>query len=91
MISTIVGAYAYTDKTGVDRIKLTLSQDVQGAFGRPCTTLSCKKESFKTSSGTPIDFNEKIIGRKYLIDFGVFNDREKGTSLTYAKSFDEVK
>ena len=91
MISVIVGAYSYSDKSGVERLKLTLADDVQGAFGRPCSTLSCKKDNFKTSSGVPLEFNEKIIGRKYLIDFGIFEDKEHGTSVRYAKSFDEVK
>ena len=91
MISTIVGAYSWTDKNNVPRIKFTLAEDVEGAFGRPCTTISCKKDNFKTSSGVPIEFNEKIIGRKYLIDFGIFQDSEKGNSVKYPKSFDEVK
>lgn len=85
MISTIVGAYSYTDKNGVDRVRLTLSQDIQGAFGRPCQTLGFKKENFKTSAGVPVEFNEKLIGRKFCIDVGSYN------GATFGRSLDEVK
>ena len=91
MISTIVGAYRYTTKDGVDRINLTLSNEHEGAFGRPCINKDFNAKNFQTSSGEAIPFTEKIIGRKYLIDFGIFNDRESGRSITYPKSFDEVK
>lgn len=85
MISTIVGAYGYTDKNGVERIRLTLSQDIQGAFGRPCQTIGFKKENFKTSSGTPVELNDKLIGRKFCIDVGSYN------GASFGRSLDEVK
>lgn len=85
MISTIVGAYGYTDKNGVERVRLTLSQDIQGAFGRPCAVLGFKKENFKTSSGVPVDLNEKLIGKRFCIDVGSFN------GATFGRSLDEVK
>lgn len=85
MISTIVGAYSYTDKNGVDRVRLTLSQDIQGAFGSPCTNLGFKKENFCTSRGEQLEVNEKLIGRKFCIDIGNYN------GAIFGKSLDEVK
>ena len=60
MISTIVGAYRYTTKDGVDRINLTLSNDHEGAFGRPCITKDFNAKNFQTSTGESIPFTEKM-------------------------------
>lgn len=87
MISTIVGAYSYVDRSGVERVKLTLAQDVHDfvSFGRPCQTLGFKKENFKTSSGVPVEVNEKLIGKRFCIDVGSYN------GATFGRSLDEVK